>query len=881
MRHWLSKALWAAGLLLLPWAARAQRTEALLVPIGHSNFYPAPGVTAAYSMDTNVVLASAEAGGFQLTGQTAGETTVMLVSVGGVRTLTVTVPAPRMPARMSGSDMSVEGQTVEFGQEELRYNNNPNQITSVQNMTQIAGDRQIHIQIMNANIFPAQGQAPVGFPLLSYEISRPGRRVTLVDEMMGNTDLTMTGVLLRGFHLQQGPWEFHGGITSITEFQDFLLPSTRYEVAGISRHFKLNERSSLEGNLYYFRTNTAVNTTATPGLIGTLFYQYTPNGHMHATAEFGVGQGFAVAGKLTRDTAKQMLQATFHYETPHIASLNINVLHGRTADVMWQMHTSKRSETQIFADDTDINLASDQQQVDTATVNETFWFTTHLGATGGYTASRFTSIVPVAPTVASSGVLAGPQMLWKHFGGSFSYQALHNSGNVPNSNNFQATAQGSVSRLSTSVFYNLQRQAPVFAPVTSPQVDLRQAVLYESQMALNPSQMVNFLHESSTLTSQGYISPLVVTVAAKREQYGVTMDWAGEKSGHISFNSLLNSSTGGGLPAVRLATGGLLWTRRFGTANLLSVGFSLYRSSTNGQTTTQPVEQFSFQHQLNSVPRFLVPGRRGTIEGHVFMDTAFAQSYAQGDPPLAGVLVYLDGRRTTHTDKSGYFSFHGVPYGIHRVEAEFHDSRPFFYTSSSPKSVGSNGTADFGVSFAQGRIFGKFTNDAGDGMGVTLELEGRGLRREIQTSGDGSIEIDGLPDGTYTIRPLTSSLPPGYSFANLDDKTISVTAQQAGHFQFTAQAQRTIAGKVESFDTATGKNIPLAGVEVSLPELHLSTHTDAQGRYLFRRLSAGSVTVTVNYEGKTYTHPVLLLSAPDAESGIDIVVPAQHGPAHH
>ncbi len=865
--------LLAAGLACVP--ALAQRAGAVIVAAGHSMFYAMPGVTAAYSMDTDTVEASAEPGGYRLTGKSAGEATVMLVLVSGVRTLRVTVPAPRMPVRMSGGvQMGAEGQTVEFGQEQLTYNNNPNQFTSDQNMTQIAGDRQIHIQIMNADIFPANGQPPVSFPMVSYEISSPGRDMTLIDSMMANTDLTMSGILLRGFHLKQGAWEFHAGITSMTQFQDFLLQSSRYEVAGLSRHFTLSKRAALEANLYYFQTDTSVNTSATPGPIATLYYQLAPNPHEYMSAEVGVGQGVAFAGKFNRDSKRQLLQTSFHYESPHIASLNMTMLHGRMGDVTWEWRPSKRLQTQLYGDDTSINLAVDRQTVDTATLNQTYWLNPHIGATGGLTLSRYASVVPIAPSIASAGILGGPQVLWKHWGGSFSYQKLRNSGNTPDTTAYQAGANVLFGHLSTSAFYDMQTETPVFAPVQSALPDLRQVLQYQSEMTTTPAQIVAFLHQTSELTSEGYVAAPTLALAARREQYGSNIDWASQKTGQLAFNTLINTSVGGGTESMRLVTAGVQWTRRFGASTMLTAGFSVYKSTTAGQTTTQPIEQISFQRELNSVPRFLVPGHRGTITGHVFVDTPFAQTYARGDAPLSGVLVYLDGRRTTHTDKSGYFAFHGVPYGIHRVEADYHNSRPFYFTSSSPKSVPNNGQADFGISFAQGRIFGSFKNDGGDGMAVALEVEGRGITRQVTTSGDGSIEIDGLPPGDYTVQPLSSSLPPGYSLANLDAQTVKVTAAQAGHFHFTAQALRSIAGTVQIFNSATRKGTPLSGVELKIPELGRTAHTDSQGRYLFRKLPAGNATVTLVYRGQTFTHLVQLSTAPDFESGIDLVIPA-------
>lgn len=869
------------GAWLAAFGQQAQPPAQLVVQAGHTSFFARPGVTAAYAMDASIAQAQAAAGGFQITGNSAGQTSVMLVTISGMQTISVLVPAPKVPMKIgSGGDLGVDGQTVEYGTYDIHYNNDPNQFTSMQNLTQVAGDRQIHIQIMNSDSFPSQGQSPVGFPLLSYEISRPGQSITLVDEMMQNTNLTMNGILLRGLHLRQGAWEFHAGVTSITEFQDFLLPSNRYEVAGISRHFELSKRTAMEANLYYFNTNTSLNPSATPGPLATFFYEHLLDKHTQLSAEFGVGRGIALAGKFMRDTPKQTVEADLHYQSSHVASLDLNELHGRSANVVWERKFGHGAQTQFFGNDTDINSSQDQQIFDTATLNQTYWLTHHFGANAGLTASRFISILPAATPVRSYGYLAGPQFQWGHFGGAFVFQNLHNSGNTPSSTNYQASAQVTTGPVSTSAFYNLQTQTPVFAPVQSSQPALQQQLRFESAMTHDPAQMIGLLHQASALIDQGYVSPLTVSIAAKRQQYGSTIDWASAKAGHMTFNALVNTSTGGSTPDVRLETTGVIWTRRFGEGNTLNAGVSVYKSSGSGQTSMQPLEQISFRHNLNSVPRWLVPGRRGSIDGHVFVDAAYDQNYSKGAPPVPGALVYLDGRRSTHTDKSGYFSFRGVPYGVHTVEVDYRDSRPFYFTSSSPKSVVSGGSADFGISYAQGRIFGKFTSDAGDGLEVGLVVEGGGVHREVTTAGDGSIEIDGLPDGSYTIHAVDSTLPPGYSLANLDDRSVTVNSKSAGHFAFVSQAQRSISGAVEIFDPTTGKHSPLASAEVRIAGSDRCTHTDAQGRYLFRQMPAGSFVVSVTYAGKPYTRAGLLASGPDIQGGIDIAIPVASTSQH-
>lgn len=877
--------LWILGLLALVMAgplqlqAQPEQHAPLVVAAGHTSFIVRPGVTAAYSMDTSVVAAEAVAGGFQITGNGAGQTTVMLVTIQGVRTIAVMVPEPRLPGQFGAAqgDDAAE-QTVDFGDEELLYNNDPTQITDVHNLTQISGDRQIHIDIMNTNIFPAEGQNPVGFPMLTYEISRPGQRITFVDEMMENTQLTLNGILLRGFHLQKGPWEFHGGITAITEFQDFLLPSTRYEVGGVSRHFELSKRTLFEANFYYFATNTAVNPTATPGPLATLFFKHEFTPHSRLTAEIGAGRGYASAGKYVYDDKQKSIEADFQYLSPNAASLNLDAFHGRLINISGHDSLGLQSQFQLYANDTQVNMPGDLQTFDTATLQDSTWVTKHAGFTGGLTAARFLSITPAASPVRSVGFLGGPQVQWKHWGGAFVYQDLRNSSSTPSSISYMYSAQTMFGSVSISAFYDLQSETPVFAPVQSVQPALQQTLFYESNFTRNPAQMVALIHQITPLTNQGFVNPMVVTLAATRTQYGATMNWAGKKAGQFAFNALVNSSVGGGTPSVRLATAGVMWTRKLGAGSMINAGFSMYRSTVAGLSSLQPIEQFSYRRQLNSIPHWIVPGHRAPIQGHVFIDQTFAQDWKSGDPPLAGIVVFLDGRRSTRTDSEGHYIFHSVPYGDHLVEAEYHGGGAFFFTSSSPKTVPSGATADFGISFAKGRIFGKFTNDAGTGMAVGLEIEGRGIHRSVTTSGDGTIEIDGLPDGTYTVHPIPSTLPPGYSIATLDDLQVAVAANQAGHFAFKAQALRSIAGTVQIRDLGNGTLAPLPGVEVSISELHRSVHTDREGRYLFRQLPAGQFTVNVVYAGKIYSHPVLLTDVPDAENAIDftIAIPSAH-----
>lgn len=860
-----------ACLPLAPLQAQVKTASPLTVESRHSLFFAEPGVTAAYSLDNSVAEAQAVSGGYRIAGRGPGQTDIVVVAITGVRTVLVEVPMPQLHSKMGGSPMP--GQVMQYGQYQVLYNSNPNQVTNIESVTEVDGTRTIHVQITNANIFPAKGEAPVGFPLLSYQTEELHRSLTLIDQVVDNTDLTMNGILLRGAHATLGPWTFHVGITSVTQFQDFLLPGNRYVAAGLTRRFSLSPHSQLLGNFYYFKINSNANYGAKSGGLGTLYYQYRSDHGFRASAEVGVGNGIALAGKIEGGTQTQRYHADFHYLPPNIASLGIGVLHGRIANFNWNGGLHKRFETQLACSDTAINLKSEQQQIDTGNFNEILRVGRHLGLMGGLTASRFASVVPTTPTTRSRGFVTGPQAQWKYFGGSFQYQVLKNSNRTPDSHNYALTAQTSIAHVSFSPFFDSQTETPVLAPIQSSNSSLRDLLQRESLAAITPAEEARFVRQNSTLASQGYTQPATVGLATSRKQYGATLNWSNDKAGRISLNTLINTSAGGGVPNMRLVNTSLTWARRLSANNMLNASVALFRDTSGGQSSTQPIIQVSLQHQLFSVPRWLLPSRHGTIQGYVFEDAKYIQSYAHGDRPLAGVLVYLDGHRSTHTDLSGHYQFRGVPYGMHRIESDFRSKQSFFYTSSNPKSVVTGDTADFGINFARGRIFGKAVNDAGEGLQLTLDVLRSDSSRQVNTEADGTFEVDGLLDGTYTIHPLAETVPPGYDLTSLQDQQVKVTAARSGKVSFLIPAQRSVSGQVQILDGSRGVRVPVVGTLVSIDALHVSTRTNGKGRFLFRGLPAGSWTITVQHKGRRAQRTITLDSGPEIESNIDIEVP--------
>jgi len=306
------------------------------------------------------------------------------------------------------------------------------------------------------------------------------------------------------------------------------------------------------------------------------------------------------------------------------------------------------------------------------------------------------------------------------------------------------------------------------------------------------------------------------------------------------------------------------------------------RTTINGVTDTHPLFSISIQHRFFSVPTLVLPGRHGMIQGHIFRDDDSAGIYSAERAPLGGVEVRLDEDRVTRTDSNGYYTFHHVPFGVHRVEAKLQSDEPFFYTTDSPATVDMNATADFGINFAKGQIFGFLLNDAGAGInGITVELKGERFTRRVQTGVNGKFAFTGLVPGNYSVATLPDSYPPGYALQDLAAQTVAVEPGRPASTQFSVKALRSIAGRVLIYDKATLQTVPLAGVVVRLKEVSLETKTGATGTYIFRNLAAGTYTVAIESDGKEITRTVVRPAAPANSRDMDLNAGTKEAPAPH
>src|SRR5437016_10203312 len=253
MNHWRS-ILWLGLLVAVSTQAQVAFPGQSPITVGYQKkvVVPIAGSTAAYSLNSTIADVMASNGLIEIIGKSPGTTNIVVVTPAGVQSLAVVVPQPP-PNYPPGFVPAREGGVAEEGRYQASYTSDPSQLINNIELKRTQGDSFDRIQIVNSNLFSNTSNSVIGFPLASYEISRPQRDLTFVDQTVLNSPFTVDSYLVRGFHVRQGQWYFHTGFTTIATFQGLFLATDPEYLAGLSRVFRLNKENSLEANFFYFQ----------------------------------------------------------------------------------------------------------------------------------------------------------------------------------------------------------------------------------------------------------------------------------------------------------------------------------------------------------------------------------------------------------------------------------------------------------------------------------------------------------------------------------------------------------------------------------------------------------------------------------------------------
>jgi SdrD B-like domain len=865
--------------LLVPRSVTAQ--EMLTVAYDKTITVSVPGATSAYPVNPSIVAADVAAGTVAIRGVGAGVTNVVvLIGGGAVTTVAVTVTgAPAVELSVGGA----AARQSEGGSYNGTYNSESGSVTNAFDLWQQQGLTFRQLLLTEATFLsPSVGQAGSGFPVLSYEISRPGQRIVFLDDVVTISPLTFNESLVRGFHISEGPWTFHVGASSVGVFGSYFIPTNPQWMAGVTRAFKLSPSSTISANLYDIVNTPGLVSSTNGGVIGSLLYTYQPQPKFIMQAEVGLSRSIGYDFSTVYDDTKQHGDASLVSKPATFASLATDAQQGLFGNADYSRTFSDILNANATVSKTDYNLPTFREDSLTAQGNANYRLKGDFSTSVGVLYSSFDSVYPTVFNVRTLAIPLSIAYNGKHFVAGVQDQPTSDFQGT-HANGYGANVGLNYPRFQISALYQHSVDIPTVSSLFNQVPGLQSALEQAGITITNPSQLAALLNDTALLASLGFTG-LQLNVAPAQNNVGANINWlfAGKSRGQLSFSYLSSDAQlAQGAFDFRLAT--LTYLRRLNASTDMTASVSTLRSSQYVSAATSPQSApsvssqvsygLTFSHRFSSVPAFLFPTRRGNIDGYVFRDDDSSGAYSKSTPGIADVEVKLDGERSTRTDSAGHYTFAGVPYGSHQVEAEIPSTGASYFTTDSPATAEIGSQVDFGVNSLQGKVIGNIVNDAGQGIaGVVVAIAG--LKQGATTGSDGRFVFEGVGPGHYVVAASPDSFPTGYDLSSVSTVPVDVTNGPPKPLTLSVRALRSVSGTVTMFDPRRSKLAPAAGIEVSIPQLDIVSKTDGNGVYALRNLPAGTYTIQVGRGTSVQRRAISLPSDPTILTGIDFRVTA-------
>jgi hypothetical protein len=706
----------------------------------------------------------------------------------------------------------------------------------------------------------------------SYEIYKPERDITLLDRFVDESQLTINGSIIRGFHMTDDGWFVHAGYTSVVMFDGLFLPLHPELVVGGGYRYQLTDNTSLTGSFYRIQIPTS-DPMGRTGNVGDLRYKYKPREHYWMTVDLGIGNGIAGSGRVHYVTERDTLLALIRYMPLEFASLGANNMRGLHTDFTWSRRVTKKFEADLTFYNNNLVLPGLRENTISGGVNLRYQLTGHWALIGGAIASSYQTKVPLSPAIHNLTIPAGLDFNSLHFGASGQYQYSVTPGNDSGAKQFRASVRSGWGDVTFNAFAERDTNAPTLSFIFGAVTGLEQILDQQGIRATSIQQVDQLLSSDAYLIAAGYLKGATINLVPVRTQLGGTLDWLtrGVHKRDLSYTFLYNDNQllqGSSINVTQT----LAYAQSVTRSDNISLACSVVAVKNPGvpQQFT-PLCFTAWRHQFHSVPYFIIPERRGTISGTIFRDDQSVGSLEPGMKPIPEVEVLLDDRRRALTKNDGTYRFPNVPRGKHKIAAMYHSRDPFFFTTPSDAEVDEDGTVDFGIGYTLSGLMGQVLNDAGRGIGgVAVKIQSRGIKWSAVTEEDGSFFVPSLSAGEYEVKADPDSLPAGYAADALaEPELVTVGATSPGKATFSARAFRSIAGRVVRYDPKAAQYVPVAGAQIALREPSLSAKTDSMGRYLFRDLAAGAYTVSLENEAVASNHAVRLRDQPVDLTNVD------------
>jgi hypothetical protein len=843
----------AVAVVLAIASAASAADYTLKIDVAETASIDVAGATAAYAIDPTIANAAPARGGVSIIGRAAGSTQVVVVTAAGTRTILVTVRA-RAASPRPGSDAA----SAEHGSYEVRYASAGQQVQTSVGAVRNDGARRDEVSMQTST---SLGRRFAGEPAsvirsATYRVTTPRRELTFFDSGLHHSPLTVDNTIVRGVHLRQDGWRLHAGYTMNASFGSLLLASDRDFIAGGGYEFRISDRTRLMPSVFIYPTKR--------GSVASLLYDYRRGDILEASAEIGYGGALGASGHLVYNGAANRVRADIQYQPRDFVIVGPANVHGFFSDASWSTRGGRRLTADLSASANQYELARFEQRSVTANGEMRYAITKPLAISAGFSYGSFSG-GGMQERIRSVMIPVGVHLDLARFGAGLLYRYATNSATNEGGHGFRATARASFGSIYASAYYDHQTEAPTLELILRDDPALSLALQQLGISATTPEDIARALRSNAALIGLGFIEGATVNLAPARTQAGFETSWIGVSALHPQLRArLLWNRTEGVASHVTTSLATLTWSQRLTAATDIHAGVTVAKTEASGaeNAAEQRFVEAGVRQRFNSFPRF--GSGSGTISGKVFLDEEMS-----GEPTsiaAAGVEVLLDGTRAEHSDEAGRFAFTKVPAGSHRVDARVGGTS--YFTTASSIDARPGDSVSFGVASTPARAIGVVTDDSGEplaNVAVTLTRGERQLRGT--TRSDGHYAIAAAP-GEYEAAIATESLPAGVTFDRANVRRIALQRAAPVETSFVVQINRSVGGRVEG---------ARAGDSVTIPSLGRTALVDREGRFLFRSLPPGDMTIVARAAGRTISRNILVPQSPvsirDTDLGVATLTP--------
>ncbi len=797
---------------------------------------PQDQVTAAYSLDPLTAEAQIDGDHVRIWGRAPGHAVIVLVHK-DFSTTTLNVAVMQAPPILPDGVWSGLNAADASGYYEGRVSSSPTQIGQL--LDYRAG--RMHLHLANAIVPEANlpGVSTTWFPFSYFRFDADHWRLTLLDERVDSSPISVRSTVLRGIHFGAGGLSIHAGYTSVAGFQSLFLPVHKQLIAGATYVRPLSSKYDVGVTAYYIERDAFAFDPQAASSVATLFFRKHSLHGLSFSAEAGVSKGIGGALSADRITTTDQFRMSARYRPRHYAAPDIDNLAGLQSQARWNHRWSRRFTSDASGSATHLFTRAGAQITEVGSTNLRFKPSRRIVLSSGFTAASFSDRRALFPDVHRISFPVSLSYDRLHFGLGAQYEYSKTSRAFAPGQAYRGSLRLSGGHFQLNANAGLDTQALGIDSVFSsfPGLNVELASLGFGTTT-SPEQLAALLQDRAFLNSLGIAPGATLQLVPRNWHGGLDMSWRSARQS-VEFDSSYNMNSFL-LQTNTTVLQTLRYRRGLSRTTEVVASFTMFETIAPTHSAT-PIWEIGVRHQFGGNPFSRFHQRDGNIAGTVRLQDN------SGTKLVRGAEITLDGDRKTNSDNTGHYQFSRVRAGVHSVQIAFKSDRPFYYTSPSKVSTMSDSVVDFGVIYPSAQLVGYALSDAGVGLpAIGIMVKGPQGERTLTTDKTGQFFVPVAQPGDYVLTVNAETVPDGYALEDLAPAGISVAEGEFKKVSFKLPAIRALTGVVQGYDPARASYVPLENVTVELAELNEKTITDSHGAYSFRNMPAGTLTIRVD-----------------------------------